>query len=152
MIAKSFIGECVELPRLYVSLDLAIPFASVKLSEPLPKLREFLSRESRDSLLEGFEFPHATYDTTLSFRGLTHLPSAAAPVRPAKEVVFVGLHLVQVIARKGMTRFVESLRGRKGAAGGQASVGRLVSRSPTSGVEKLGRPEAELRRRGYRQG
>jgi hypothetical protein len=56
--AKGFIGKRVEFPRFYVSLDLAIPYSCVKLSEPLPKFCEFLSRETGDSLLKGFEFTH----------------------------------------------------------------------------------------------
>ena len=58
MVAKGFIGERVEFPRLYVSLELAIPCRRIKLSEPPPKLCKFLSRETGDSLLEGFEFTH----------------------------------------------------------------------------------------------
>jgi hypothetical protein len=63
MVAKGFIGERVEFPRLYVSLDLVILCSCIKLSEPPPKLCKFLSRESGDSLLEGFEFTHRGNDT-----------------------------------------------------------------------------------------
>ena len=38
MIAKGFIGERVELPGFYVSLDLAIPCSCIELSEPPTKL------------------------------------------------------------------------------------------------------------------
>jgi hypothetical protein len=34
----------------------------------MPKLCEFLGRESGDSPLEGFEFPHTANDITISFR------------------------------------------------------------------------------------
>ena len=67
--AKGFIGERVELTRCYVSLDLAIPCGGIKLGEPLPKLCKFLSRETGDSLLEGFEFTHGRNDTTSPFAG-----------------------------------------------------------------------------------
>lgn len=58
MVAKGFIGERVEFPGFCVSLDLAVPRSCIELSEPPPKLCEFLSRETRDSLLKGFESPH----------------------------------------------------------------------------------------------
>jgi hypothetical protein len=73
MIAKGFIGERVELARFYVSRDLAIPCGSIELGKPPPKLCEFLSRESGDPLLQGFEFTHGRKATTFSFRGLTLL-------------------------------------------------------------------------------
>jgi hypothetical protein len=69
MVAKGFIGERVEFPRFCVSLDLAIPCGCIKLSEPPPKLCEFLSRETGDSLLEGFEFTHRRNDTPSPFAG-----------------------------------------------------------------------------------
>ena len=56
--AKGFIGQRVEFPRFCVSLDLAIPCCCVKLSEPVPKLCEFLRRETGDFLLDGFELTH----------------------------------------------------------------------------------------------
>jgi hypothetical protein len=71
--AKGFIGKRVEFPRFYVSLNLAIPCSCIKLREPLPELCEFLSRETGNSLLEGFEFTHRGNDTTLYFHGLTAL-------------------------------------------------------------------------------
>jgi hypothetical protein len=74
MVAKSFIGEGIQLARLHVSLDLAIPCSSIKLGEPPPKLCEFLSRETGDSLLEGFEFTHTRNDTTFFFRGVPPIP------------------------------------------------------------------------------
>lgn len=58
MVAKGFIGEGIQLARFHVSLDLAIPCSCIELSEPPPKLFEFLSRETGDFLLEGFEFTH----------------------------------------------------------------------------------------------
>jgi hypothetical protein len=58
MVTKGFISEPVEFPRFCVSLDLAIPCSCIELSEPPPKLSEFGSRETGDSLLEGFEFTH----------------------------------------------------------------------------------------------
>jgi hypothetical protein len=70
MIAKGFIGECVEFARLCVSLDLAIPCGRIKLSEPPAKLGEFFARKSRDPLLERFEFAHKMKNTIFSFRGL----------------------------------------------------------------------------------
>ena len=69
MVAKGFIGERVEFPRFYVSLDLAIPCSRIKLGEPSPKLCKFLSRETGDFLLEGFEFTHRRNDTTSPFAG-----------------------------------------------------------------------------------
>lgn len=74
MVAKGFIGERVEFPRFYVSLGLAIPCSCIKLGEPSPKLFEFLSRETGDFLLEGFEFTHRRNDTTFSFCGLMPVP------------------------------------------------------------------------------
>lgn len=71
--AKGFIGQRVEFPRFYVMFDLAIPCNCVKLSEPPPKLCEFLSRKTGDFLLYGFEFTHGRNNTTLYFRGLTAL-------------------------------------------------------------------------------
>ncbi len=56
--AKGFIGKRVEFPRFYVSLDLPIPCSCIKFSEPSPKLCEFLSRETGDFLLDGFELTH----------------------------------------------------------------------------------------------
>ncbi len=38
MIANGFIGERVEFSRFYVSLDLAIPYSRIELSEPPSKL------------------------------------------------------------------------------------------------------------------
>jgi hypothetical protein len=78
MLAEGFIGQRVELPRFYISLDLAIPGSCIKLSEPVPKLCEFLRRETGDFLLDGFEFTHRRNDTTLYFHGLTALARAAA--------------------------------------------------------------------------
>jgi hypothetical protein len=69
VIAKSFIGQRIEFPSFCVSLDLAIPCSCIKLSEPLPKLCEFLSRESGDSLLEGFHFAHTETNLLRSSRG-----------------------------------------------------------------------------------
>jgi hypothetical protein len=66
MVAKGFVGKGVEFPRLNVSLDLAIPCRRIVLSEPPPKLCKFLSRETGDSLLEGFEFTHRGNDTTVA--------------------------------------------------------------------------------------
>ena len=43
MVTNGFIGERVEFPRFYVSLDLAVPCSCIKVSEPPPKLSEFLS-------------------------------------------------------------------------------------------------------------
>lgn len=74
MVAKGFIGERVEFPRFYVSLGLAIPCSCIKLGEPSPKLFEFLSRETGDFLLDGFEFTHRRNDTTFSFCGLMPVP------------------------------------------------------------------------------
>jgi hypothetical protein len=76
--AKGFIGKRVEFPRFCVSLDLPIPCSCIKFSEPLPKLCEFLSRETGDFLLDGFEFTHRRNDTTLNFYGPTALLWAAA--------------------------------------------------------------------------
>jgi hypothetical protein len=56
--AKGFISQRVEFPRFYVMFDLAIPCSCIKLSEPPPKLCEFLSRKTGDSFLKGFEFTH----------------------------------------------------------------------------------------------
>ena len=53
--AKGFIGKRIEFPRFCVSLDLPIPCSCIKFSKPLPKLCEFLSRETGDFLLDGFE-------------------------------------------------------------------------------------------------
>jgi hypothetical protein len=77
VLAKGLIGKRVEFPRFYVSLDLAIPCGCIKLSEPLPKLREFFRRETRDSLFDGFQFTHRRDDTTFFFRELTPIPYAA---------------------------------------------------------------------------
>jgi len=71
VLAKGLIGKRVEFVRFYVSLDLAIPRGCIKLSKPLPKLCEFLSRENGDSLLDGFEFTHAMDDTSFFFSALT---------------------------------------------------------------------------------
>src|ERR1700687_2747175 len=60
----------VDFPGFCVSLDLAIPCRCIKLSEPLPKLCEFLSRESEDSLLEGFDFTHTETVPPSSFTAL----------------------------------------------------------------------------------
>ncbi len=38
MIANGFIGERIEFPRFYVSLDLTIPCSCIELSEPPSKL------------------------------------------------------------------------------------------------------------------
>ena len=64
MIAKGFIGNRVEFPSFYVSLDLVIPCCGIELSEPVPKFCEFLRREIGDFLLDGFELTHTRNDTT----------------------------------------------------------------------------------------
>ena len=69
MVAKGFIGDGIQLARLHVSLDLAIPCSCIKLGEPPPKLCKFLSRETADSLLEGFEFTHTRTIPPSSFAG-----------------------------------------------------------------------------------
>ena len=85
MLAEGFIGQRVELPRFCISLDLAIPCSAVKLGEPLPKLCEFLSRESGDSLLEGFDFTHTGEDTNFSYRGLIALaPKTSESLRSSR--------------------------------------------------------------------
>ncbi len=78
MVAKGFVGERVEFARFHVSRDLAIPCGGIKLGEPPPKLCEFLSRESGDSFLQGFEFTHGRKATTFSFRELTPFRSSPA--------------------------------------------------------------------------
>jgi hypothetical protein len=71
LVAKGFRGKRVEFPGFYVSLDLAIPCSSIKLGEPSPKLCKFLSRETGEVLLEGFEFTHRRNYYHCSFRGVS---------------------------------------------------------------------------------
>ena len=81
--AKGFIGVRAEFPRFCVSLNLAIPRSRIVFREPLPKLCEFLRRETGYSLLEGFELTHRRNNTTISFRGLRRcrqIPVAARKI------------------------------------------------------------------------
>jgi hypothetical protein len=71
MVAESFISERVQLARLCVSLNLTIPCSRIERSEPLAKVCKFLSRETRNFLLECFEFTHTTQNITSTFRSLT---------------------------------------------------------------------------------
>jgi hypothetical protein len=73
MVQQGFIAERVEFAGFRISLDLAIPFGVIKLGKPPPKLRQFVGRESGDSLLQSLEFTHASEDTTFFFRGRTPL-------------------------------------------------------------------------------
>jgi hypothetical protein len=59
MSAEGFISERVQFARLYVSLDLPIPFGCVEFGEPPPEFREFPGGEGGDFLFQRLEFAHA---------------------------------------------------------------------------------------------
>lgn len=58
MLPQRFVGKGVELARLYVLLELAVPRRPVKRQKPVPKFREFLSRKSLDLALDSFNLAH----------------------------------------------------------------------------------------------
>jgi hypothetical protein len=93
VLAKGLIRKLVKFPRFYVTLDLAIPCGCIKLSEPLPKLCEFLSRETGDSLLDGFEVTHRRIDTTFFFRELTPIPYPGVHAYSGDESAFDHINL-----------------------------------------------------------
>lgn len=95
MVTKGFIGKPVEFLRFYVLLDLAIPSSCIERSEPPPKLSEFLSRETGDSLLEGFEFTHKKkrYHHLLSSRG------NASPLSSRPRVPVAIIFQLQIVSR-----------------------------------------------------
>ena len=60
MLPQRFIGEGIELARLNVLLELAIPRRPVKRQKPVPKLCKFLRGKSLDLVLNAFDFAHDT--------------------------------------------------------------------------------------------
>ena len=66
MIAKGGISQSVQFPCFCISLDLTIPSRRIKVGEPPPELREFLSRQTRHFLLDGLKLTHSINSTTFS--------------------------------------------------------------------------------------
>jgi len=60
VLPQRFVGEGIELARLKVLLELAIPGRPVKRQKPVPKLCKFLRGKSLDLVLESFHFVHDT--------------------------------------------------------------------------------------------
>lgn len=60
VLPQRFIGEGIELARLNVLLELAIPRGPVKRQKPVPKLCKFLRGKALDLVLNAFDVAHDT--------------------------------------------------------------------------------------------
>src|SRR5258708_4327914 len=60
VICESLIDQMVELSRLNVGLNLAVPHEVIEFGEPRPEFGKFLGRQIADSLFQLFEFAHGS--------------------------------------------------------------------------------------------
>lgn len=56
VVTQRFIGECVELACIHISLELAIPTLSIKCGIPSTKCSKFIRRKFLDLLFNRFNF------------------------------------------------------------------------------------------------
>ncbi len=60
VLPQRFVGKGIELARLNVLLELAVPRRPVKRQKPVPKVCKFLRGKSLDLVLDSFNFAHDT--------------------------------------------------------------------------------------------
>src|SRR5262245_1427891 len=76
VVAKRFVGQCVQLASVHIGFELTVPHLSIERSIPVTKLGELLGGELFDFFLNRFDFVHMNLEVSVP----SHKPTALATI------------------------------------------------------------------------